>query len=148
MDKKTFMRLWAIPLDIEKRARRIAQLEQLQADGPQTVSDVVKSSSGEGNATIICNATIRGADSDYIARERLISEMKAAQVSSRKAYAEGVRLIEGCDNPAVRTTLQVVCLEGGSYKDAAAECHLKGIPAGPDALRKQVKRWLESQNLV
>ena len=148
MEKKTFMRLWAIPMDIEKRARRIAQLEQLQADGPQTVSDVVKSSSGEGNATIICNATVRGTDSDYLARERLISEMKEAQIRSRKVYAEGVRLIEGCDNPAVRMTLQVICLEGGSYRDAADECHLKGIPAGPDALRKQVKRWLTTQNLV
>lgn len=61
MDKKTFVRAYALPIDIEKRAKRIEKLEQLQAAGPDTVSDTVKSSMDAGNATVLCSA---GEDGD------------------------------------------------------------------------------------
>ena len=83
MNRKQFMKLYAIPLDIEKRQRRIAQLEKLQANGPQVVADVVKSSTGEGNATINCNATVRGVDKEYLEREQLIRQLEQLQVQSR-----------------------------------------------------------------
>ena len=142
MNRKQFMKLYAIPLDIEKRQRRIAQLEKLQANGPQVVADVVKSSTGEGNATINCNATVRGVDKEYLEREQLIRQLEQLQVQSRTTYDEGVRLIESCADTSVRVTLQVVCLEGGSYKDAACEYRRKYIPADADALRKKAWKWV------
>lgn len=142
MDRKTFMKLYALPLDIEKRARRIEQLERLQAEGPQIVADVVKSSAGEGNATVLCSATVRGTDADFEKRERLLAQLRASQEKSRRDYAEGVRLIETCADASIRVTLQVVCLEGGSYEDAAREYRRKCIPKDADALRKKAWKWV------
>lgn len=143
MDKKTFVRAYALPIDIEKRAKRIAKLEQLQAAGPDTVSDTVKSSMDAGNATVLCNATVRGRDPEYDRREALIRELRTKQAQARADYGECVRLVESCTDAAVRVALQVVCLEGGSYADAVAEFARRGVSKDRDALRKTVWRWID-----
>lgn len=142
MDKKTFMRLYALPLDIEKRQRLIARLEQLQAAGPDTVSDTVQSSIDAGNATVLCHATVRGRDAEYERREVLIRDLRQKQIQARADYAAGVKLIESCTDASVRVTLQVVCLEGGSYNDAACEFRRRGIPKDREGLRKAAQRWI------
>ena len=50
MTPREFRQLHAIPFDIKARTRRIQQLEAKQAEGPELVADVVKSSCGDGNA--------------------------------------------------------------------------------------------------
>lgn len=143
MDKKTFMQLYALPLDIEKRAKLIARLEQLQANGPDTVSDTVQSSTDAGSATVLCHATVRGRDAGYARREVLIRELRGKQAKAKADYDAGVKLIEGCTDAAVRVTLQVVCLEGGSYEDAACEFRRRGISRERDTLRKAARKWID-----
>ncbi len=81
---REFRKLYAIPYDIEKRQRRIEQLEAIQAEGPQSASDVVKSSSGEGNACILSHATVTGTDISFTRREDEIKQLKRTNVQQRK----------------------------------------------------------------
>ena len=60
MKPQEFRRLYAIPYDIAKRQKRIERLENMQADGPQAASDVVRASRGEGNACVIGHVTVTG----------------------------------------------------------------------------------------
>ena len=77
MKPREFRQLHAIPFDIKARTNRIRQLEEKQAEGPEIVADVVKSSRGEGNACIIGNATVRGtADDAYTRREKEIERLQ------------------------------------------------------------------------
>lgn len=144
MEKKDFVKLYAIRLGIEKRRKRIAALEELQADGPQVVADVVKSSSGEGNATVICNATVRGTDAEFLHREQTIAQLKARQAECRALLDEGIALIESCEDELVKIALNVVCLEGGRYRDAAAEWHRRGVDRSEAAVKQAVFRWMKA----
>ena len=144
MQKRQLMRLYALRIDAATCRREIARLEKLQAEGPQAVSDVVKSSSGEGNATIICNATVRGSDGAYLRREALIAQMRRRAAEDEALYIEGVALIESCPDPDIRSTLRIVSLEHGSYAEAAGEFARKGVAANADALRSAVHRWAKT----
>lgn len=144
MHKRQLMRLYALRIDSETARREILRLEKRQADGPQVVADVVKSSAGEGNATVLCNATVRGTDAAYMQREELIATMRRRVADNDALYLEGVRLIESCPDPDIRSVLRVVSLEHASYAEAAAEFARRGVYADADALRMAVHRWADT----
>ena len=140
---REFRKLYAIPYDIEKRQRRIEQLESIQASGPQTASDVVKSSSGDGNACILTHATVSGTDISFTRREDEIKRLKRTNVQQRKKYMYGLSLIESCDDCELRALLTAVCTEGKKPQDVAVELMERGLDLGPEAIRNRVERWIK-----
>lgn len=140
---REFRKLYAIPYDIEKRQRRIEQLEAIQAEGPQSASDVVKSSSGEGNACILSHATVTGTDISFTRREDEIKRLKRTNVQQRKKYMYGLSLIESCDDCELRALLTAVCSEGKKPQIVAVELMEKGMDVGPEAIRSRVDRWIK-----
>lgn len=143
---REFRKLYAIPYDIEKRQRRIEQLESIQASGPQTASDVVKSSSGDGNACILTHATVSGTDISFTRREDEIKRLKRTNVQQRKKYMYGLSLIESCDDCELRALLTAVCTEGKKPQIVAVELMEQGVDIGQEAIRRRVERWI-NQNV-
>ena len=143
---REFRKLYAIPYDIEKRQRRIEQLESIQASGPQTASDVVKSSSGDGNACILTHATVSGTDISFTRLEDEIKRLKRTNVQQRKKYMYGLSLIESCDDCELRALLTAVCTEGKKPQIVAVELMEQGVDIGPEAIRRRVERWI-NQNV-
>lgn len=141
-----FRKLYAIPFDIDKRQRRIEQLEALQAEGPQSASDVVKSSSGEGNACILGHATVTGTDASYSRREGEIQRLKLINRQQRTKYMQGQRLIEQCDDCELRALLTAICSEGQKPQDVAVELMERGVDISAEAIRRRVERWI-NQNV-
>lgn len=135
-------KLYAIPYDIEKRQRRIEQLEELQSDGPQSASDVVKSSSGEGNACILSHATVTGTDASFIRREDEIRRLKEINADQKAKYLYGQRLIESCDDCELRALLTAICSQGKKPQDVAVELMEQGVDIGSEAIRRRVERWI------
>lgn len=143
---REFRKLYAIPYDVEKRQRRIEQLEALQAEGPQSASDVVKSSSGEGNACILSHATVTGTDISFSRREDEIRRLKQTNAQQKKKYLYGMSLIESCDDCELRALLTAVCAEGKKPQTAAVELMEQGVDIGAEAIRRRVERWI-NQNV-
>ena len=135
-------KLYAIPYDIEKRQRRIEQLEALQSDGPQSASDVVKSSSGEGNACILSHATVTGTDVSYTRREDEIKRLRQINADQKAKYLYGQRLIESCDDCELRAMLTAICSQGKKPQDVAVELMEQGVDIGAEAIRRRVERWI------
>lgn len=146
LNPREFRKLYAIPFDIEKRQRRIEQLEALQADGPQSVSDVVKSSTGEGNACILGHATVTGTDISFSRREDEIKRLKQVNRAQRAKYMRGQELIERCDDCELRAILTAICSEGKKPQEVAIELMERGVDLGPEAIRRRVERWI-NQNV-
>ena len=139
-------KLYAMPYDIEKRQRRIEQLEALQSDGPQSASDVVKSSSGEGNACILSHATVTGTDVSYTRREDEIKRLRQINADQKAKYLYGQRLIESCDDCELRALLTAICSQGKKPQDVAVELMEQGVDIGAEAIRRRVERWI-NQNV-
>ena len=135
-------KLYAIPYDIQKRQRRIEQLEALQSDGPQSASDVVKSSSGEGNACILSHATVTGTDVSYTRREDEIKRLRQINADQKAKYLYGQRLIESCDDCELRALLTAICSQGKKPQDVAVELMEQGVDIGAEAIRRRVERWI------
>lgn len=135
-------KLYAMPYDIEKRQRRIEQLEALQSDGPQSASDVVKSSSGEGNACILSHATVTGTDVSYTRREDEIKRLRQINADQKTKYLYGQRLIESCDDCELRALLTAICSQGKKPQDVAVELMEQGVDIGAEAIRRRVERWI------
>lgn len=135
-------KLYAMPYDIEKRQRRIEQLEALQSDGPQSASDVVKSSSGEGNACILSHATVTGTDVSYTRREDEIKRLRQINDDQKAKYLYGQRLIESCDDCELRALLTAICSQGKKPQDVAVELMEQGVDIGAEAIRRRVERWI------
>lgn len=135
-------KLYAMPYDIEKRQRRIEQLEALQSDGPQSASDVVKSSSGEGNACILSHATVTGTDVSYTRREDEIKRLRQINADQKAKYLYGQRLIESCDDCELRALLTAICSQGKKPQDVAVELMEQGVDIGAEAIRRRVERWI------
>ncbi len=135
-------KLYAMPYDIEKRQRRIEQLEALQSDGPQSASDVVKSSSGEGNACILSHATVTGTDVSYTRREDEIKRLCQINADQKAKYLYGQRLIESCDDCELRALLTAICSQGKKPQDVAVELMEQGVDIGAEAIRRRVERWI------
>lgn len=135
-------KLYAIPYDIEKRQRRIEQLEELQSDGPQSASDVVKSSSGEGNACILSHAIVTGTDASFIRQEDEIRRLKEINADQKAKYLYGQRLIESCDDCELRALLTAICSQGKKPQDVAVELMEQGVDIGSEAIRRRVERWI------
>lgn len=135
-------KLYAIPYDIEKRQRRIEQLEALQSDGPQSASDVVKSSSGEGNACILSHATVTGTDVSYTRREDEIKRLRQINADQKAKYLYGQRLIESCDDCELRALLTAICSQGKKPQEVAVELMEQGVDIGAEAIRRRVERWI------
>ena len=89
MTPREFRKLYAIPYDIERRKLRIERLEAMQAEGPQSASDVVKSSRGEGNACIIGHATVTGCED-----VELRAMLSAVCIEGKKPQEVAVELME------------------------------------------------------
>lgn len=142
---REFRKLYAIPLDIEKRQRRIEQLEALQAEGPQSASDVVKSSSGEGNACILGHATVTGTDVSYSRREEEIKRLKQLNRQQLAKYMRGQELIERCDDCELRAMLTAVCSEGQKPQAVAIELMERGVDVSAEAVRRRVERWIKRE---
>lgn len=136
-------KLYAIPYDIEKRQRRSEQLEALQSDGPQSASDVVKSSSGEGNACILSHATVTGTDVSFTRLEDEIRRLKEINTDQKAKYLYGQQLIESCDDCELRALLTAICSQGKKPQDVAVELMERGIDIGPEAIRSRVERWIK-----
>lgn len=139
-------KLYAMPYDIEKRQRRIEQLEALQSDGPQSASDVVKSSSGEGNACILSHATVTGTDVSYTRREDEIKRLRQINADQKAKYLYGQRLIESCDDCELRALLTAICSQGKKPQDVAVELMEQGVDIGAEAIRCRVNRWIQKKS--
>ena len=135
-------KLYAMPYDIEKRQRRIEQLEKLQSDGPKSASDVVKSSSGEGNACILSHATVTGTDVSFTRREDEIRRLKEINAGQKAKYLYGQLLIESCDDCELRALLTAICSQGKKPQDVAVELMEQGVDIGAEAIRRRVERWI------
>lgn len=142
LKSRELRKLYAIPYDIEKRQRRIEQLEALQSDGPQSASDVVKSSSGEGNACILSHATVTGTDVSYTRREDEIKRLRQINADQKAKYLYGQRLIESCDDCELRALLTAICSQGKKPQDVAVELMEQGVDIGAEAIRRRVERWI------
>lgn len=143
LKSRELRKLYAMPYDIQKRQRRIEQLEALQSDGPQSASDVVKSSSGEGNACILSHATVTGTDVSYTRREDEIKRLRQINADQKAKYLYGQRLIESCDDCELRALLTAICSQGKKPQDVAVELMEQGIDIGPEAIRSRVERWIK-----
>lgn len=142
LKSRELRKLYAMPYDIEKRQRRIEQLEALQSDGPQSASDVVKSSSGEGNACILSHATVTGTDVSYTRREDEIKRLRQINADQKAKYLYGQRLIESCDDCELRALLTAICSQGKKPQDVAVELMEQGVDIGAEAIRRRVERWI------
>lgn len=142
MTPREFRKLYAIPYDIERRKLRIERLEAMQAEGPQSASDVVKSSRGEGNACIIGHATVNGTDAAFSRREEEIRYLRKRNREQRAEYTEAVRLVESCEDVELRAMLSAVCIEGKKPQDVAVELMEQGVDIGAEAIRRRIERWI------
>lgn len=144
MKPREFRQLHAIPFDIKARTNRIRQLEEKQAEGPEIVADVVKSSRGEGNACIIGHATVRGtADDAYTRREKEIERLKKINAELEARYLEGQRIVETCEDYLLRAAISDICILGRKPQDVAVEWMEQGYDIDATALRKRVDRWID-----
>lgn len=144
MKPREFRQLHAIPFDIKARTNRIRQLEEKQAEGPEIVADVVKSSRGEGNACIIGHATVRGtADDAYNRREKEIERLKKINAELEARYLEGQRIVETCEDYLLRAAISDICILGRKPQDVAVEWMEQGYDMDATALRKRVDRWID-----
>lgn len=144
MKPREFRQLHAIPFDIKARTNRIRQLEEKQAEGPEIVADVVKSSRGEGNACIIGHATVRGtADDAYTRREKEIERLKKINAELEARYLEGQRIVETCEDYLLRAAISDICILGRKPQDVAVEWMEQGYDMDATALRKRVDRWID-----
>lgn len=144
MKPREFRQLHAIPFDIKARTNRIRQLEDKQAEGPEIVADVVKSSRGEGNACIIGHATVRGtADDAYTRREKEIERLKKINAELEARYLEGQRIVETCEDYLLRAAISDICILGRKPQDVAVEWMEQGYDMDATALRKRVDRWID-----
>lgn len=145
MTQREFRKLYAIPYDIERRKLRIEKLERIQADGPQSASDVVRSSRGEGNACVLGHATVTGTDIAFSRREEEIRLLKKKNCEQLAEYTEAVRLVENCDDVELRAMLSAVCIEGKKPQEVAVELMESGIDVDPETIRKRIERWIKKQ---
>lgn len=144
MKPREFRQLHAIPFDIKARTNRIRQLEDKQAEGPEIVADVVKSSRGEGNACIIGHATVRGtADDAYTRREKEIERLKKINAELEARYLEGQRIVETCEDYLLRAAISDICILGRKPQDVAVEWMEQGYDMDATALRKRIDRWID-----
>lgn len=145
LKSRELRKLYAMPYDIEKRQRRIEQLKALQSDGPQSASDVVKSSSGEGNACILSHATVTGTDVSYTRREDEIKRLRQINADQKEKYLYGQRLIENCDDCELRALLTAICSQGKKPQEVAVELMEQGVDIGAEAIRCRVNRWIQKK---
>lgn len=147
MKPREFRQLHAIPFDIKARKERIRQLEDKQAEGPEIVADVVKSSRGEGNACIIGNAIVRGTDDEayraYLKRENEIKNLKKINADLEARYLEGQRIVETCDDYLLRAAISAICILGKKPQEVAVEWMEQGRDLDAEAIRRRVDRWVE-----
>lgn len=144
MKPREFRQLYAIPYDIKARKRLIQKLEEKQAQGPEIVADVVKSSRGDGNACIIGHATVRGtADNAYAQREAEIKKLKEKNAKLESTYLEGLHIVESCEDVILRAAISGICILGKKPQDVAVELMEMGCDMDADAIRRRVDRWVE-----
>lgn len=144
MKPREFRQLHAIPFDIKARKERIRQLEDKQAEGPEIVADVVKSSRGEGNACIMGHAIVRGtADDAYTKREAEIKRLKKINTDLEARYLEGQRIVETCDDCLLRAAISAICILGKKPQEVAVEWMEQGRDLDAEAIRRRVDRWVE-----
>lgn len=144
MKPREFRQLHAIPFDIKARKERIRQLEDKQAEGPEIVADVVKSSRGEGNACILGHATVSGtADDAYTKREAEIKRLKKINADLEARYLEGQRIVETCDDYLLRAAISAICILGKKPQEVAVEWMEQGRDLDAEAIRRRVDRWVE-----
>lgn len=144
MKPREFRQLHAIPFDIKARKERIRQLEDKQAEGPEIVADVVKSSRGEGNACIIGNVPVYGtADDAYTRRGKEIERLKKINADLEARYLEGQRIVETCDDYLLRAAISAICILGKKPQEVAVEWMEQGYDIDAVALRKRVDRWID-----
>lgn len=144
MKPREFRQLHAIPFDIKARKERIRQLEDKQAEGPEIVADVVKSSRGEGNACIMGHATVRGtADAAYTKRGAEIERLKKINADLEARYLEGQRIVETCDDYLLRAAISAICILGKKPQEVAVEWMEQGRDLDAEAIRRRVDRWVE-----
>lgn len=144
MKPREFRQLYAIPYDIKARKRLIQKLEEKQAQGPEIVADVVKSSRGDGNASIIGHATVRGtADNAYAQRETEIKKLKEKNAKLEATYLEGLHIVESCEDVILRAAISGICILGKKPQDVAVELMEMGCDMDADAIRRRVDRWVE-----
>ena len=144
MKPREFKQLYAIPYDIKARQRLIKKLEEKQAQGPELVADVVKSSRGDGNSCIIGHATVRGtADNAYTQREAEIKRLKKINAELEARYLEGQRIVETCEDYLLRAAISDICILGRKPQDVAVDWMEQGYDMDATALRKRVDRWID-----
>ena len=139
--KQEFLKLWALPVDIQSRKKRISGLEEILRETEQ-VSDVVLSSHGCADATTLGHTVVTGRVQNRPVRSQLQAlrqELREKNEAYRQAYPEAVRLIEAVPDPALRGALHLACLDGLSWDEV--ECTLGHGTA--DGWRMQVCRFAD-----
>ena len=140
MTKKEFMSVWALPVDIRQRTKRIKKLREL-IENAGAVSETVQSSVDAGNATIICHSVVSGKQEMAAEREhlrRLERELAEKNAELARNYPAAVEIIESCPEPDLRCALHLHCLDGEKWETVAA---IIGKSSG-DAWRKAVDKFL------
>ena len=115
MTKKEFRGLWAVPLDMDARRKRMEQMQAMLDDAPVVVDTVQASSAAPAYG------------------------MHTVRITGIEAYAQAVEMIEAIEDADLRTAVHMVCLEGEGWEYLAARLGKTG-----DAWRMRVERWLDA----
>lgn len=137
MTKTEFRQIASYEGKIKALTRQVERLNEKQTDGMRSASDVVQSSSGEGNATVIGHATVRGTDVEYLRREERLRECYRQITQAQRAQGEALDLILTCDDPETQTILLRHFVDGVRYRD------IFEVNMDAPTMRKRAERWIK-----
>ena len=142
MTKKEFRGLWAVPLDMDARRKRMEQMQAMLDDAPVVVDTVQASSAAPayGMHTIrITGIEASGRAERRAVLAKLQDDMERRNRQYKADYAQAVEMIEAIEDADLRTAVHMVCLEGEGWEYLAARLDKTG-----DAWRMRVERWLDA----
>ncbi len=142
MTKKEFRGLWAVPLDMDARRKRIEQMQAMLDDAPVVVDTVQASSAAPayGMHTVkIAGIETSGRAERRTVLAKLQDDMERRNRQYKADYAQAVEMIEAIEDADLRTAVHMVCLEGEGWEYLAARLGKTG-----DAWRMRVERWLDA----
>ena len=142
MTKKEFRGLWAVPLDMDARRKRIEQMQAMLDDAPVVVDTVQASSAAPAYG--MHTVKITGIEASGRAERRTVlaklqDDMEQRNRQYKADYAQAVEMIEAIEDADLRTAVHMVCLEGEGWEYLAA-----GLGKTGDAWRMRVERWLDA----
>ena len=124
MTKKEFRALWAVPIDIDARRRRIERMQAMLDDAPMVV-DTVQASS-DAPAYGMHTVKITGIDTAGRAEKRTVlaklqADMQQRNKQYRADYAQAVELIEGIEERMPQAIAERILSEVYFYDEKIAD---------------------------